>query len=442
MNETNKKYFKNDKMKIILCTLCSIIALTMLGYEVFFNDYLNPKNYIEEITTEINSSLKKFMNKTVQENNEVDKSLDSQFQGNLNLHKEGENLFAITYDIKNSSQKSISSIDTEIKSCDRKIIDANLFFQDNNIYFYSKEIFKKLLKIDYTFENTSNTNEYIILTSAEDFAYYTMKMVEYHLTSLKEADLSVKLKGIKEKEYHLKLDAKTKMRANQKLEELIEQDEKLKDILNKYNVEKYSYLQTGEIIFTVSLLKNELKAINISTSDIDLEVICDEEKYTIYIDDQKYFIWLKENTFKLEQYEKDALTNSIEMSNENGYEITYLKDNDTFTFSSDHIDEETTEYNINLFSPNNFLETKLKASKQIKDQKDMIIKGEGAISLASKTIDFNFEINAMYKEGIIERIDPKNAKDIEKLTPEEQEELINNINSLVKKIGILDDYTY
>lgn len=427
---------KQSKLKIILFSLAILIIICLIGYFAYFYVFLSTERFMDTAVSEFSNMMDNVFadindNVTIDENEK-----DYELNGKLTIGN-----FDAKVGLINSQSKKLTSFDIDTKQNNSDLFKLNVFRQDDYIYLDSKDIYKEKLAIKlegdlFNSEYGQTDFNYDILTNSNDLKYYLVKIVEYHFEAMKEGRLTTSFKGINEKEYRIKLSATEKLDANKRLNELVNSDDKLKSIIERYNIEDYNYLTTGEIAFTINTISNEIKGFEISTSDIDIKGKREGEKFILESDGSAINILVTDGKIEIEEYSKDVLLGKF---------VIEYKDDMKLTFSSNDVELDVL---INKENEKTLADIKLKAS-ELEGSINLVVSKEsdnkhnifakGSILIYDEKFDIDINFDYIKDDNLIEKVDTKSIKDVSDLTEDEQRGILTNMYNLINKLGIYDE---
>lgn len=424
---------KGNKVKLVIASIFTLVVISLIGYFVYFYVFLSTERFIDAAVVKFESTMDIVFENINTQNTVIDE-YDYELKGKLSIGDYNTNI-----DFINSSQKLLTSLNIDLKQNTKDLINGNIFYQDNYLYIDSKDLYKEKLAIKmendlFEAENDDADLNYQLLTNLDDLKYYLVKIVEYNFEALKEGKLTTSFKGINEKEYSIKLSATEKLDANKKLNDLVNDDRKLKDIIDKYHIEDYNYLTVGEFSFTVNTINNELKSFAISTSDFDIAGKISEDKFIIESDNSKLEILMTDERIEIEGYEDDILLGKLTIEYKNNYNISFSSESFEFDVL---VKNATTEAKIKINTESITGDISFVISKENEKRQNITAKGNVEIEGTNFNIDLNMDY--VFDNNLIEKIDTSAIKKVEDLTVEEQSELFDNMYNLFNKFGLYSD---
>ena len=271
------------------------------------------------------------------------------------------------------------NLDVEYKS-NNKLSNIDLNLSNNNdsilkglVYKDNNMVYVNSPNLDYNVLKLSLDDEGII-NDKEEIKYFLTKIIEYHLEALKEGNLATKIKGINTKEYIIKINEDEQKEALKRLRKLVEKDDKLSKIVYKYKIRDYSIIPIGTIEINVDCLKGRIKDFKIDTDKIKLNGYYENEYYVLKYKSQEFKIYLDEE-IKIEH----------------------------------------------------------KLGNIIIDRINKKVKGEFSLKIINKEFRANLNIEFLNKASNIEKIDYSNAKDINSLSEEELNKIIDILTNIFEE---------
>lgn len=424
-----------DKRKIkkyILLSLFSLIIILFGGYFGYFYFYRNTTSYLDKSTKKIELAFTNIFSK-IQEFGDNDlTNLDTQISGKYKITYDNK-----TYDLDlsliESNDKLISALTGSLKKEEKEIFNGLLQVQDNNIIVKSPNISSKTLY--------SNLNHNLILknsniinisgyTGLEDIKYMVGKLILYHKEALKKGTLKTNIVGLNLKEYKVSLDDNERNEASKRLKELIEQDEKLSQIIKNLNITSYDLLQVGELSIIVNTLTEQIDSFSLTSEGKTWQGKWDGQKLILTNASTKYEVWLTDNTIKINIYENDFVIKEMELVvNNQDLNISYkTKETGEIKVTLTKINDK--DYNLVWDSSN--IQFNLKIEEVAENIRK--ITGSGSYKKDSKKWQIECDANIAIRENLISEIDLDDAKNIEDLNEAEKKEITDNLANIKESL--------
>lgn len=444
--QENLKENKNAKRNwLIPLIVVAVLVVVIGGYFGYFYLYRNTDKYLEKFKNDIALDANKLfanVNESKLETSDVTLTDDFKLKGNLELTLQEESILNVDYDLVGSIENELFSVDLDLKDGVSSLVKLGAFLQDNKVYFNSSNLYKNGLMIDLTDELSMDIPEFNVdvktKLSVDDIKYFVLKILEYHVEALKEADLSTKAVGLDKKEYIIKLDEKNLEKVNEKLKSLVDNDTRMQQIIENYNIENYNLMQAGTLIITVKTFDDEFVSLRFENEDNTWTVTHDDEKY-VFKDDKgnSFNIYIDDESLKMESYSNDVLTSSFVLKfNDEGMNIDITDGEEKFSFVVKKTDEKTCELSLEVKNS----EVSGNATVIFKEISDDVfsITGNFVGEVDGETFGLNLVMNVLTKENLIDKKDFAGYQNVESLTEDDQNEIMMNIYNLFQSLGILD----
>ncbi len=431
-NNNEEKILEKKEVKtnwIVGIIVFIVILLAIGGVAYYFIWYQNADKYIDKISNKVSNFLSE--NISYNENNVNLDAMDIATKGNLKI----ENLADIDYDLKLSSEDEIFNLGLGLNANNKKIIDGTLYYQDQKMYLKSDKLIDALLEVPMdTNVNISEDASKLLSISNDDLKYFMVNIVKYYFEALKEGETSTKIVSLMEKEYSLKLDDITTVNANEKLEKLVSEDEKMIPIASLIDFDNFKVYSEGELVIKVNTWTNDIKDFSYKNNAGTLT-----GKY----EDNMYILEDETNRLELSEF-ADGFKINFKENNENVLTLNYVKDKKvTINIMEDDFSMELT-YNI-IDEKNSSIELKAKAgttninlqtdTEKVNDN-EYNSKVNASMDTDGEKVNFTLTNNMVLGKDLVEKINVSGAKDINNLSEEEQTTIMMNAYSLLGELGI------
>ena len=427
-NNNEEKILEKKEVKtnwIVGIVIFVIVLLAIGGAAYYFIWYQN----IDKISNKVSNFLSK--NISYNDNNINLEDLDIDTKGNIKI----ENITDIDYDLKVSSKDKLVNLGLGLNNDNKKVIDGTLYYQDEKMYLEIPKLIDGIIEVPMDTNVTIDEDASKLLTiSSDDLKYFIVNFVKYYFEALKEGKTATKIVSLMEKEYSLKLDNITVVNANEKLEKLIADDERMNTISSYIDLDNLNIYSEGEIIVKVNTWTNEVKDFSYTNATGTLN-----GKYEGNI----YILEDENNKLELSEY-ADGFKINFKEDNENILTLNYVKDKKiTLNIMAEDASMEITytmidekNSNVEIKFDQNTTSLNLKTDIEKVNDNEYNFKVNGSASASGEKVNFTITNNLTLGKDLIKKIDVSKAKDINNLSDEEQTTIMMNAYSLLGELGI------
>lgn len=424
VNEEKEFVEKKKKGVIVTIVICLFIVVLLGGaYLGYFYYYQNTNRFLDNISKNLISFIDNNVNlnslKQISDNN-----LDVELKGDIEM----PNVLKLNYDLKNSSSKKLTSLELGAEN----LLKGTLYIQNQKIYLEASDLYNGLLEIPSEIEEFDS--ESLADISNIDFSKAASSIIKYYFEALKEGKQTTTIKGLTEKEYNLTLDEISSKNASLKLKELLTNDENLKMLFS--DSEEFD-LGIKQIKVRVNVWTNQVKEFTIVTTNNEFNGSYDGDKYTITNKDgDKIYLRSEKGYLKIYTDESFGSQIALTISEDEGLELTYKEEKNYLTFSLTKVDAK----NIKLSLDGMIDGTKINLSgtEEMVSDYESNLKFNVKVNSDGQNIELNLTMNLLFKENLITEINTTNAKSIENLTEEEQNNIMLKLYSILGKTNLLE----
>ena len=446
-NLQTKEQVKKEKkgIKTILLLICIVLAIGIGLYVGIEKLNSNPRSIYKKAITNTYKLLDSFLKENLKTSFNLD-YINEPFVISTNLRlntniKEYQDLnnyeMNLLLGVNNPSQAF--HLGARLNQGKTEIINVLLSSLDNHAYLQSKELYDKILDlgvIDLDF-NFNDLNLYKI--DYDNLHTILLEMKELLISSLEEAKMSITKENINVNSKNITSQKVTYLLDEENIErtinyikdEMLKNDELLKSLSNvmgltieklKDSLRKEIRLnKDDEIKINLYTKKNKIIAGNIETKEekvIRFTNIDNEVEFLIGNDDTNIKINYQDGLLELEFSEYGKIISNIKLKAKKEEKILEIKSskNDVIervTIQLNNIEDKETEWEAS-FKMNYIVE-----SSNEKNNIEYI----GSFNLSKSDINIMEEFESI---------------DIKELTEEEQEKIKDNLNKILKKLGITD----
>ena len=127
---------------------------------------------------------------------------------------------------------------------------------------------------------------------------------------------------------------------------------------------------------------------------------------------------------------------ALTISEEEGLELTYKEEKNYLTFSLTKVDAKNIKINIDALMDN--IKINLSGTEEMISDYESNLKFNVKVNADGQNLELNLTMNLLFKENLITEINTTNAKSIENLTEEEQNNIMMKLYSILGNSNLLE----
>ncbi len=439
-----EKKKKNKKLFIIIGIIVGVIILAIIGVFVYVKFKFTAPNYIDEKVEEFSTFIDEMF-----ANNNLASSGDNVSSGSLKINSNMDELsmlndLTLDFDFGYSSVREVMDLNINLLKNNNSILDAQMYVDSANMYLNSEDLYDSILYMpldENPFVNI-NAEDTIDINALQN----TLKnFVSYLGIALEEAEVTSEIKGLTAI-YTYQINDSNKEAFANRLNELIENDTDMVDTLNMLGITDTT-IDSSKIndIFLEIIVKipsGDIEGFTFVTTDLEvvLESV-EKDVYELKVNDEVIDVNVNGDDVTL-NYENDngilnVTYNLVDYTlsgnlSTNGYEYK-------FDITNTESNGKNIVFDFNSESDGMSLVLDLTTTK-ISDTESNLV---GSVEINSNDINLALDIEMNNKTGsdLVEEQTFNNAVNIDDLTTADQNEIENNLMSVLEEIvpGVMDN---
>ena len=434
-NETNNNQVKskNNKKKIIIIVsiIVGVILLAIIAMLIYVKVAFNAGKYLDEKLDEFTTSVTEVFS-ALNMNNNQDIRYSGTFKPTSNIATfEDLNNATIEFDALYSLTNNIVDINFDLLNGTTSTLNGELYI-DNETFVLDSTLYENPLYMD--IDNSSEISNEELMNIISDAEYFVNGFATYFVEALKDTTLTTEIAGLTAK-YTYTIDDTNKEAFASRMNELINSDERFKELLEEFLGETYSEVNPENIDDFTFYVET-----SIPSGDIKI--------FFLVIDDETIFSGeeLESGTFRLYAGEEqladittngDEITFKMDMDNEGSIDIIYNENtkeiNGTITFDTATLKIGSTKDNDNMLYIISLEDTSSDVFMEISaDTSDTVITGYILIKSGEEEIQLDYDINIEYGSNLVSNKTFDNAQNIEYLTEAEQGQIEENLMTAIE----------
>ena len=439
-----EKKKKNKKLFIIIGIIVGVIILAIIGVFVYVKFKFTAPNYIDEKVEEFSTFIDEMF-----ANNNLASSGDNVSSGSFKINSNMDELsmlndLTLDFDFGYSSVREVMDLNINLLKSDNSILDAQMYVDSANMYLNSEDLYDSILYMpldENPFVNI-NAEDTIDINALQN----TLKnFVSYLGIALEEAEVTSEIKGLTAR-YTYQINDSNKEAFANRLNELIENDTDMVDTLNMLGITDTT-IDSSKIndIFLEIIVKipsGDIEGFTFVTTDLEvvLESV-EKDVYELKVNDEVIDVNVNGDDVTL-NYENDngilnVTYNLVDYTlsgnlSTNGYEYK-------FDITNTEGNGKNIVFDFNSESDGMSLVLDLTTTK-ISDTESNLV---GSVEINSNDINLALDIEMNNRTGsdLVEEQTFNNAVNIDDLTTADQNEIENNLMSVLEEIvpGVMDN---
>lgn len=434
-NETNNNQVKskNNKKKIIIIVsiIVGVILLAIIAMLIYVKVAFNAGKYLDEKLDEFTTSVTEVFSALNMNNNQ-----DIRYSGTLNPTSTIEGFedisnATIEFDATTSLTNNIIDINFDLLDGSTSTLNGELYM-DNETFVLDSSLYTNPLYMD--IDNSSDISQEELMDILGDAEYFVNGFATYLVTALKDTTLTTEIAGLTAK-YTYTIDDTNKEAFANRMNELINSDERFKELLEEFLGETNPEVNPENIDDFTFYVET-----SIPSGDVKI--------FFLVIDDETIFSGeeLENGTFRLYAGEEqladittngDEITFKMDMDNEGSIDIIYNENtkeiNGTITFDTATLKIGSTKDNDNMLYIISLEDTSSDVFMGISaDTSDTVITGYILIKSGEEEIQLDYDINIEYGSNLVSNKTFDNAQNIEYLTEAEQGQIEENLMTAIE----------
>lgn len=439
-----EKKKKNKKLFIIIGIIVGVIILAIIGVFVYVKFKFTAPNYIDEKVEEFSTFIDEMF-----ANNNLASSGDNVSSGSLKINSNMDELsmlndLTLDFDFGYSSVREVMDLNINLLKNNNSILDAQMYVDSANMYLNSEDLYDSILYMpldENPFVNI-NAEDTIDINALQN----TLKnFVSYLGIALEEAEVTSEIKGLTAI-YTYQINDSNKEAFANRLNELIENDTDMVDTLNMLGITDTT-IDSSKIndIFLEIIVKipsGDIEGFTFVTTDLEvvLESV-EKDVYELKVNDEVIDVNVNGDDVTL-NYENDngilnVTYNLVDYTlsgnlSTNGYEYK-------FDITNTESNGKNIVFDFNSESDGMSLVLDLTTTK-ISDTESNLV---GSVEINSNDINLALDIEMNNKTGsdLVEEQTFNNAVNVDTLTTADQNEIENNLMSVLEEIvpGVMDN---
>ena len=434
-NETNNNQVKpkNNKKKIIIIVsiIVGVILLAIIAMFIYVKVAFKAGKYLDKKLDEFTTSVTEAFS-ALNMNNNQDIRYSGTFKPTSNIATfEGLNNATIEFEALYSLTNNIVDINFDLLNGTTSTLNGELYI-DNETFVLDSTLYENPLYMD--IDNSSEISNEELMNIISDAEYFVNGFATYFVEALKDTTLTTEIAGLTAK-YTYTIDDTNKEAFASRMNELINSDERFKELLEEFLGETYSEVNPENIDDFTFYVET-----SIPSGDIKI--------FFLVIDDETIFSGeeLESGTFRLYAGEEqladittngDEITFKMDMDNEGSIDIIYNENtkeiNGTITFDTATLKIGSTKDNDNMLYIISLEDTSSDVFMEISaDTSDTAITGYILIKSGGEEIQLDYDINIEYGSNLVSNKTFDNAQNIEYLTEAEQGQIEENLMTAIE----------
>lgn len=434
-NETNNNQVKpkNNKKKIIIIVsiIVGVILLAIIAMFIYVKVAFKAGKYLDEKLDEFTTSVTEVFS-ALNMNNNQDIRYSGTFKPTSNIATfEGLNNATIEFEALYSLTNNIVDINFDLLNGTTSTLNGELYI-DNETFVLDSTLYENPLYMD--IDNSSEISNEELMNIISDAEYFVNGFATYFVEALKDTTLTTEIAGLTAK-YTYTIDDTNKEAFANRMNELINSDERFKELLEEFLGETYFEVNPENIDDFTFYVET-----SIPSGDVKI--------FFLVIDDETIFSGeeLESGTFRLYAGEEqladittngDEITFKMDMDNEGSIDIIYNENtkeiNGTITFDTATLKIGSTKDNDNMLYIISLEDTSSDVFMEISaDTSDTVITGYILIKSGEEEIQLDYDINIEYGSNLVSNKTFDNAQNIEYLTEAEQGQIEENLMTAIE----------
>lgn len=433
--ETNNNQVKskNNKKKIIITVsiIVGVILLAIIAMFIYVKVVFNAGKYLDEKLDEFTTSVTDVFS-ALNMNNDQDIRYSGTFNPTSTIAGfEDLSNATIEFDAVTSLTNNIVDINFDLLNGSTSTLNGELYM-DNESIVLDSSLYTNPLYMD--IDNSSDISQEELMDILGDAEYFVNGFATYLVTALKDTSLTTEIDGLIAK-YTYAVDDNNKEAFASRMNELINSDERFKELLEEFLGETNPEVNPENIEDLTFYIETK-----IPSGDVKI--------FFLVIDDETVFSGeeLENGTFRLyagEEQLADITTNgdettiTMDMDNEGSIDIIYNENtkeiNGTITSDTKTLKIGSTKDNDNMLYVISLEDTYSDVFMEINaDTSDSAITGHILIRSGEEEIQLDYDINIEYGSNLVSSKTFDNAQNIEYLTEAEQAQIEENLMTAIE----------
>ena len=434
-NEKNNNQVtsKNNKKKIIIIVsiVVGVIILAIIAMFVYVKVVFNASKYLDEKLDEFTTSVTEAFS-ALNMNNDQDIKYSGTFKPTSTIEGfEDISNATIEFDATTSLTNNIIDINFDLLDGSTSTLNGELYM-DNETFVLDSSLYTNPLYMD--IDNSSDISQEELMDILGDAEYFVNGFATYLVTALKDTSLTTEIDGLTAK-YTYAVDDNNKEAFASRMNELINSDERFKELLEEFLGETNPEVNPENIEDLTFYIET-----SIPSGDVKI--------FFLVIDDETVFSGeeLENGTFRLYAGEEqladittngDEITFKMDMDNEGSIDIIYNENtkeiNGTITSDTTTLKIGSTKDNDNMLYVISLEDTYSDVFMEINaDTSDSAITGYILIKSGEEEIRLDYDINIEYGSNLVSSKTFDNAQKIEYLTEAEQAQIEENLMTAIE----------
>ena len=434
-NETNNNQVKpkNNKKKIIIIVsiIVGVILLAIIAMFIYVKVAFKAGKYLDKKLDEFTTSVTEVFS-ALNMNNNQDIRYSGTFKPTSNIATfEGLNNATIEFEALYSLTNNIVDINFDLLNGTTSTLNGELYI-DNETFVLDSTLYENPLYMD--IDNSSEISNEELMNIISDAEYFVNGFATYFVEALKDTTLTTEIAGLTAK-YTYTIDDTNKEAFASRMNELINSDERFKELLEEFLGETNPEVNPENIDDFTFYVET-----SIPSGDVKI--------FFLVIDDETIFSGeeLESGTFRLYAGEEqladittngDEITFKMDMDNEGSIDIIYNENtkeiNGTITFDTATLKISSTKDNDNMLYIISLEDTSSDVFMEISaDTSDTVITGYILIKSGEEEIQLDYDINIEYGSNLVSNKTFDNAQNIEYLTEAEQGQIEENLMTAIE----------
>lgn len=434
-NETNNNQVKpkNNKKKIIIIVsiIVGVILLAIIAMFIYVKVAFKAGKYLDKKLDEFTTSVTEAFS-ALNMNNNQDIRYSGTFKPTSNIATfEGLNNATIEFEALYSLTNNIVDINFDLLNGTTSTLNGELYI-DNETFVLDSTLYENPLYMD--IDNSSEISNEELMNILGDAEYFVNGFATYFVEALKDTTLTTEIAGLTAK-YTYTIDDTNKEAFASRMNELINSDERFKELLEEFLGETNPEVNPENIDDFTFYVET-----SIPSGDVKI--------FFLVIDDETIFSGeeLESGTFRLYAGEEqladittngDEITFKMDMDNEGSIDIIYNENtkeiNGTITFDTATLKIGSTKDNDNMLYIISLEDTSSDVFMGISaDTSDTVITGYILIKSGEEEIQLDYDINIEYGSNLVSNKTFDNAQNIEYLTEAEQGQIEENLMTAIE----------
>ena len=423
---------------IISAIILTLGLIFLLFYYLFFLR-LTPTNYLMEGANKVSNyvdAINIFSNFKTNHELKTTKNI-----GTLKFNSEGMETdvledYTFDYNLITSYQEETSRLDLILKEKDKDFLKSIFYLNKDSLYLKS-DLYDKVIRLFKSDNNLYASKDLLKETyTVNDIKVIIEKYIKYYFQSLKEMDTKKEDISLSEIKYTYTLTDNNIKKIDAKFKELCTNDDKLKNI----ETPKLS-LTKMKIEVTMNRFTKDISKIIITKDNKETSIIkVDKNKYEVNKEDK---IIIDKDKITLEDYDKETLNNSLELSKTKEEVKIKINTKDiNMELSLKKINDSNLRIYLSLYN-NLDVKTMIDLDMDIKfNDNSTTSKVLATIKTGEKYFEIEVNNTSSYQDEKFESIDITNAINIDDLKEEDTKKIGENLLKILleSKLGdLLED---